>query len=227
MAEQVSETTPPGPDGGAAPDAAVAAGPEATAEPLAAPDPRAERIAALETELAEAKDRALRLQAEMINFRNRQEREKGKWRRDMARGILTPLFDPLDHLQLAAESAATGREAEPQQRLKTLLEGVDLVIRQIAEGLQKNGIEVVDPMGRIFDPNFHQACGNLPTAAVQAGHVALVMRRGYVLEGECLRPALVQVAAPPAGAPVAETGVGKVSGVSESGNPVQSAMPKN
>jgi molecular chaperone GrpE len=63
------------------------------------------------------------------------------------------------------------------------------------ETLRRNGVEVVDPKGEKFDPNFAEALSTVQVEGTEAGVVVEVMQKGYRFEGQLIRPAMVVVAA--------------------------------
>lgn len=154
------------------------------------------RVAELEAEVADVKDRLLRAAADMQNMRKRADKE----RRDaetfasakFARDILT-VFDNLD--QAVGYATDDLREASPG-----FVNGVELTQRELLNVFAKHKIELMRPEpGDRFDPNVHEAMARIPMADVEPGAVASVMQAGFVQAGRLLRPAMVAVAmAPPA-----------------------------
>lgn len=154
-------------------------------------------LAALDTaqqEATEYKDKLLRTLAEMENLRRRTEREVADAR---AYGIGKFAGDVLavaDNMHRALETIEPGLRDSADAKIKALIEGVELTERELLKVLEKNGVKKFTPQGEKFDPNFHQAMFELPTADVPPGHVAQVMQAGYMIGERVLRPALVGVA---------------------------------
>jgi molecular chaperone GrpE len=146
----------------------------------------------LATELATANDRALRLQAEMQNLRNRTAREIADERKYAALPALRDLLPVVDNIDRAIEAAAKAGEAG------NLLEGFRLVRQQLATVLSSNNCEPIEAEGRQFDPNFHQAILHQPSPSVPAGTVTMVTQVGYKLHDRVIRPAQVIVSSGPA-----------------------------
>lgn len=150
-----------------------------------------ERIAG---ELAAANDRVLRLQAEMQNLRNRTSREIADERKYAAMPVLRDLLPVLDNIGRAIEAAEKAGEAE------NLLAGFRLVRQQLETILTRHEAQPIVPEGEPFDPNFHQAILQQPSADVPANHVMMVTQIGYKLHDRVVRPAQVIVSSgPPAG----------------------------
>ncbi len=172
--------------------------PEAEAEPVADPeeysDPRDQRIAELEAELAEAKDQRLHALADVENMRRRAQREREEALKYGAVSLARDLLSVADNLGRAL-AAAPGEEADDS--VKTLIEGVAMVERDLAGALEKHNVQPVAGVGEPFDHNVHQAVVEIETEEVPPGHVAQVMQTGYTLHERLLRPALVAVAKAP------------------------------
>jgi molecular chaperone GrpE len=145
---------------------------------------------ALETELADVKDRLLRLQAEFDNYRKRMDRERIEIRRRAAEDLVSELLPVLDHFEMGLESLQTAFPDDPTA------DGIKLVFKQLLQALKQAGLEEVPAEGNSFDPNVHEAVGNLPTQELEEGTVAQQIRKGYLLNRHLLRPASVLVACP-------------------------------
>jgi len=138
--------------------------------------------------LDEQRDKFLRLAAEYDNFRKRsiRERQEAGWRAqaEMVRGLLDPLDDlaRFAHVDPATVDAAT------------VVQGADMVERKMLKSLAGHGLEVIDPVDHPFDPNLHEAVATEPALSPEDDHmVAKVYQRGYVFNGQLLRPARVVV----------------------------------
>jgi molecular chaperone GrpE len=130
-------------------------------------------------------DRLARLQAEFDNARKRAEREKADFR-DFATGNVVDQFLPVvDNFQLAL--ASTGD-------VEQLRSGVQLIVKQMEETLQRMNVTAIPAVGEPFDPRVHEALGSVDRNDIPDQHVAEEIRRGYKLRDRLLRPALVRVA---------------------------------
>lgn len=152
-----------------------------------------DRVAALEAENAKLKDQALRALAETENIRRRSEREREDTAKYAISGFAKSLLDAADNLHRAIEAVPAGA-VEADAALKTLVDGVAATERQLLAAFERNGISRIEPVGEVFDPNFHQAMFELPGTGKPAGTIIQVMQPGYVLQGRLLRPAMVGVA---------------------------------
>jgi len=154
------------------------------------------RILELEALIAEEKNKALRAQAEMMNFRKRLEKEKASWHASSVKSTISPLLDPMDNLERTLDSAQKESE-NPVDQLKGLIEGVKIVSQQFQEILAQKNVTCLDPKGELFNPNEHEAYGQIETHEVEEGHVAMVFRKGYKIGDQLIRTATVQVAKKP------------------------------
>lgn len=154
----------------------------------------ADRIAELEGETADLKDRMLRLNADMENLRRRTERELKDARVYGVTGFAREMLAVLDNLRRAIQAVpADAREAGAETGLTTLIDGVELTERAMLATLDKFGVKKLEPEGQRFDPNFHQAMFEIPNAEVANNTVLQVVQDGYAIGDRVLRPALVGV----------------------------------
>lgn len=153
----------------------------------------AERIAALEQELAEAKDQQLRALAEAENARRRAQRDRDDAAKFGATGLARDLLSVADNLRRAIESVpAEARSADPN--IENLISGVEMVEREFLSAFEKHRIQKVVPEGEKFDANLHQAMFEVENTGQPPGTVVQVLQPGYVLNGRLLRAAMVGVA---------------------------------
>ncbi|WP_052120390.1 nucleotide exchange factor GrpE [Inquilinus limosus] len=187
--------------GVAGPEVEGVAESETAAEAVQASDPGGdaalagvlERIAALEAENAKLKDQALRALAETENIRRRSEREREDTAKYAISGFAKSLLDAADNLRRAID-AVPAEAVEADAALKTLVDGVAATERQLLAAFERHGVTRIEPVGEVFDPNFHQAMFELPGTGKPSGTVVQVVQPGYVLQGRLLRPAMVGVA---------------------------------
>jgi len=147
-----------------------------------------EAVARLEGELADVKDKHLRLAAEYDNFRKRATKERTElWARAQA-DLVGRLVDALDDLARFAHVDPTQTDA------KTIHDGVDMVERKLWKALDATGITRIDQVDVPFDPNLHDAVTTQPTDDPAKDHtVGAVLQPGYQMGGALIRPARVVV----------------------------------
>jgi len=150
-------------------------------------------IEKLRAELGDAADRVLRAQAELDNYRKRASRELNDERRYAAMPLLRDLLPVLDDIYRAIEAA----EKSPQA--PGLLDGVKLVAGSLETALAKHDCQRIEALGEPFDPAFHEAISQQPSADYPPGTVVLVAKQGYVLHDRVVRAAQVIVSTEPQG----------------------------
>lgn len=144
--------------------------------------------AALEKEVAEQRDKYLRLFAEFENFRRRAVKERQEAELKGMQHLLRGLLETIDDVARFAHVDPATTDA------KTLVDGVLMVEKKLLKSLAGHGLEVVDPKGQPFDPALHEAITTAPAASQEEDHlVAQVYQVGYVHNGTLLRPARVVV----------------------------------
>jgi molecular chaperone GrpE len=139
-------------------------------------------------ELEEWRDRALRLQAEMENFRKRQQRQAEERVQANQGRLLRGFLTIADDLERALHVKGSDSES--------LREGVEVTYRSLEQLLRQEGVEQIDAKGETFDPTWHEAVATVPhqEAGVEQATVVEVAQQGYRLDGRLLRPARVVVA---------------------------------
>ncbi|EOZ9390082.1 nucleotide exchange factor GrpE [Enterobacter cancerogenus] len=156
-------------------------------------DPRDEKIAILETQLAEAQNRereaVLRIKAEMENLRRRTELDVEKAHKFALEKFVNELLPVIDSLDRALEVAD---KANPDNT--AMIEGIELTLKSMLDVVRKFGVEVIAETNVALDPNVHQAIAMVESDDVQAGNVLGVMQKGYTLNGRTIRAAMVTVA---------------------------------
>ncbi len=156
-------------------------------------DPRDEKIANLEAQLAEAetreRDSVLRIKAEMENLRRRTELDVEKAHKFALEKFVNELLPVLDSLDRALEVADKDNDA-----MAAMVEGIELTRKSMLDVVAKFGVQVVEDIDVPMDPNVHQAIAMVESDDVAAGTVLMVMQKGYTLNGRTIRAAMVSVA---------------------------------
>ncbi|MDH3473172.1 MAG: nucleotide exchange factor GrpE [Rhodospirillales bacterium] len=167
-----------------------------------------ERIAALESEVADLKDQLLRALAETENVRRRTQREKADAAKYAAAPLLRDFLAVADNLSRAIGSVPEGAESEGaesegaesegaesgDERLATLLDGVKLTEKELNAVFERHNIVKLEPLGEALDPHRHEAMFEVPDPEQPSGTVVQVIQPGYLLHDRLLRPARVGVA---------------------------------
>jgi len=147
-----------------------------------------EQIEKLEKEVAELKDKHLRLQAEFDNFRKRTLKEKMELLKSGGESVLTSILPVVDDLERAL--AAFG-EVEDDNPFKT---GIVLIFNKFQEFLKQNGIKEIEAKGKDFDTDLHEAITKIPAPVEELkGKIVDVVQKGYLLNEKVIRFAKVVI----------------------------------
>jgi len=157
------------------------------------------RIAALEAERDEMRDRWMRSEAEIANVRARAKREVDETRQYAVQKFATDVAEAAENLRRGIASLPPHAPDEPAIITK-VREGLEGVERSFLSILERNGIKREDPTGTPFDPNLHQAMAEQESEVHAPGTVMQAWTACWTLNGRLLKPAMVVVAK----APVAE-----------------------
>ncbi|MET0239708.1 MAG: nucleotide exchange factor GrpE [Sphingobium sp.] len=150
------------------------------------------RIGALEEELAKAKQDSLYAHAETQNVRRRLEKELSDTRAYAATSFAREILSVADNLERAM--AAIPAELREEEKVKSLIVGLDATARDMENVLRKSGVEKFVSVGQPLDPNKHQAMIEIPHAEAVPGTIVQELQSGYMIRDRLLRPALVAVA---------------------------------
>lgn len=144
-----------------------------------------DKIAALEIEVAEMKDKYMRAAAEFENFRRRNISEKADWIKNANERIVLELCDVLDNFERALHP-------EIEKNRESFEKGIELIFQQLSNLLKKEGVEKIEALEEEFDPNIHEALAHIPSE-LDDNLVAAVIQNGYRMNNKVIRPARVAV----------------------------------
>lgn len=194
---------------GGTPSASAGADGQAGSEPAAAPEaaqearvsetppPPAEEKRTPEAELARLRDQLLRTAADYDNFRKRSRREVDESQRRGRESAIKDLLPVFDNLERA------GSHAEGAPDVKSVADGLRMVLRQFKDTLEKMGVKRVETVGTPFDPAFHEAIQHLPSTEFPSGVILAEVQAGYAIGDHLIRAAMVVVSKGPPAEPVA------------------------
>ncbi|HUN50064.1 MAG TPA: nucleotide exchange factor GrpE [Candidatus Sulfotelmatobacter sp.] len=154
------------------------------------------RIAELEAEVAELKDRWMRSEAEIANVRARSRREVDETRQYAVQKFAADVVEAAENLRRGIDSLPPPESSQPEIIAK-LREGLEGVERGFLGLLDRNGIKREDPTGKPFDPKLHQAMAEQESEAHAPGTIMHAWSSAWTLNGRLLRPAMVVVAKSP------------------------------
>jgi len=168
--------------------------PEATEAQPQQPADTLARIAELEAEVAQLKDRWLRSEAEMQNLRTRTKREVDEARQYAVTKFARDVVEAAENLRRGLDALPAPQDDEPELLAK-LRGGFEGVERAFVSVLERNGVAKSDPAGQPFDPELHQAMAQQPPPeGVAVGTVIQAWTPAWTLNGRLLKPAMVVVA---------------------------------
>ena len=140
-----------------------------------------------EKALEECRNSFQRLSADFQNYKKRVEKEKADIYQFGCEKLAVDVLPVIDNLDRAVTSAKDNEEG------KAILEGLDMVMKQLNEALKKHGIEEIDALNSEFDPNLHHAVMQEENDEVEENTVTDVFQKGYTLHSKVIRPAMVKV----------------------------------
>ena len=152
-------------------------------------DSVSDQIESAKQQAAEANDRFLRLQADWDNYRRRTAQERLDERQRATEKLVVDLLPVIDDLERAIEHADNLTDPAAKQ----FVEGVDAICKKLVGVLNKEGVEVVNPVGEAFDPLSHQAVSQIEDTEAYDETVAQVYQKGYRMGGKDIRTAMVVV----------------------------------
>lgn len=145
------------------------------------------QVAHFREQLAQQQDEYLRQLAEFDNFKKRLNKEKEEVVKFANENVIGELFLILDGLENTLAHTTEEQKNDP------IVNGIELVLRQLLQILKKHGLEEVSGAGEIFDPNVHEAIASIANPDVPSGSIITTHRKGYKLKDRLIRAALVAV----------------------------------
>jgi molecular chaperone GrpE len=172
-------------------------------EPASSEEFSGEEIERMAGQLVENRDKYVRLLADFDNFRRRAHKDRQDVLQFGHENLVKDLLSTVDNLDRAIEHAHQNDGGD----LASLLQGVELVQRELYAVLAQHEVHVIEAEGSEFDPALHEAMAQVQDDAAPPNTVIEVLQRGFRLRDRLLRPARVVVAKPPADADEGETTV--------------------
>lgn len=147
------------------------------------------QIEELEQKVSELEDKNLRLQAEIVNMRQRNQKDRELSAKYRSQDLAKEILPVIDNLERALEVECNDDNSE------ALKKGVEMVLDNLRHTLKNHGIEVIVAEGEVFDPNVHQAVQTVPSDENNpTDTVVKELQKGYKLHDRVLRPSMVIVA---------------------------------
>jgi molecular chaperone GrpE len=148
------------------------------------------KIAELESELAETRDKYLRLAADFDNYKKRTRQEQLETIQHASAELISRLLPVLDDLRNVLEH-------KPASLDDSWVKGLELSVRKLEDALGTHGLQPIESVGAPFDPKMHEAVGHEESTEHPEDTVVSELRRGYRIRDRVVRPALVKVSRRP------------------------------
>jgi molecular chaperone GrpE len=152
-------------------------------------DPQAK----LELELKDYKDKYFRTLAEMENSRKRLQKEKLESQTFAIQNVVVDFLQPMDHFEQALKASENSTN-----EIKQWVIGFQMILNQLKQVLQDNGVTAFESVGNQFDPHLHEAIETEETTEIPEGTITYEFLRGYKMGNRVIRPSRVKVAVLPA-----------------------------
>ena len=130
------------------------------------------------------------LAAEVENMRKRFERDKENLLKFGNEKVLSGLVGVVDNFDLKVSALKNDND----EKVQNIVKGIDMIRNQFLDVLKQNGLSQVESLGKIFDPNFHEAVAQAPAEGKADQEIITEYQRGYILNGRLLRASKVVVA---------------------------------
>ena len=162
---------------------------EAAEEQQEVADPVMQELEAAKATIEEQKDKYLRLSAEFDNYRKRTLKEKAELIKNGGEKAIRAILPILDDLERALQNMQKADD------VKAMYEGIDLIYQKFLKGLSQEGLQKMEPVGEVFDTDYHEAVALVPAPSEdQKGKVLDYVQTGYKLNDKVIRHAKVVVA---------------------------------
>ncbi len=145
------------------------------------------KVQELEAALDEKENKLLRLQADFDNYRRRVRLDQEAAQKYRAQSLVSDILPALDNFERALKV-----ETE-DEKMNSILQGMEMVYRQLAEALKNEGVEAIESAGQPFDPHLHQAVMQVEDSNYESNTVIEEFQKGYKLKDRVIRPSMVKV----------------------------------
>ena len=150
-----------------------------------------------EEKLEKTQEKLLRSMAEVENQRRRFEKEKEEAFEFGGFNFARESLSLLDNIDRAINSFKNDEKLKDNKDLNKIIDGIDVVKKDLISIFKKNGIEAIECINKKFDPNFHQAMLEIENSTKEPGTIIQEIQKGYMMKKRLLRPSLVGVAKKP------------------------------
>ncbi|GAV59316.1 GrpE domain-containing protein [Cephalotus follicularis] len=151
-----------------------------------------QKVSALSADITSGKEKYIRLQADFDNFRKRSEKERVTVRMNAQGEVMESLLPMVDSFEKAKQQIKP--QTEKEKKIDTSYQGI---YKQFVEIMRSLQVAAVPTVGKPFDPSMHEAIAREECQELKEGIIVQELRRGFLLGGRLLRPAMVKVSAGP------------------------------
>jgi len=155
--------------------------------------PDSEKEESAEEKLKKTHEKLLRSMAEMENQRRRFEKEKEEAFEFGGFNFARESLSLLDNIDRAISSFKNDEKLKDNKDLNKIIDGIDVIKKDLISIFKKNGIEAIECIDKKFDPNFHQAMLEIDNSTKEPGTIIQEVQKGYMMKNRLLRPSLVGV----------------------------------
>lgn len=149
-------------------------------------DKTAEAVESIQAELADTKDKYLRLYAEFENYKRKVQKDREELIKYSNESLIYELLPALDSLEMALKHS-------DEKQSESVVKGVENTLREMLRILEKFGLTAIEALGKPFDPAYHHAMSQVERDDVESNTVVEEFRKGYLFNEKVLRPSLVAV----------------------------------
>ncbi|WP_053957577.1 nucleotide exchange factor GrpE [Inediibacterium massiliense] len=147
-----------------------------------------EKMKRLQEEKEEINSQFLRMTADFQNYKKRVEKEKSDIYTFANEKLILDMLPVVDNLQRAIKTY------KDEGKDESFTQGIDMILKQLLEVFEKNGVKEIETMGKEFDPNFHHAVMQEECDGYESNMIIDVFQKGYTLNEKVIRPSMVKVA---------------------------------
>ena len=148
-----------------------------------------EELEALNNKLKEAEEKALRSNAELVNYRKRKDEEVERRMKYANEDLILEILPVLDNFERAIKMDDDNLEDEVSQ----FLQGVKMIYANLTNVLEKYGVKEIEALDKVFDANMHQAVMTDHVDGKDTDVIIEVFQKGYTLKDKVIRPSMVKV----------------------------------
>lgn len=146
-----------------------------------------EKMAKIEADLEDWKGAYARKNAEFQNFTKRKQNELEEFRKYASEKVILKILEAVDNLERGVAASAETKDFD------ALVKGVEMTLSQMHGIMNAEGVEVIESLGKEFDPHLHQAVMTENCENIDNDHIVMELQKGYKMKERVIRPSMVKV----------------------------------